>query len=1021
MGLLGLRRYIDASGCTHLIRPPVSDSTEADDDYPSFSEGYPTFHSSGGTNDFKKQKRRLTGGDTSNEKEEDWERNVASHASGYPEATAALSFSSSTAAFVPLADHVLIDLNCIVHSCLHACSSSCSPYEGEALEGCPKHMVFQAVLERLEELLTTIIIPVKSLTICLDGPPPFAKIQTQRLRRRKVSYMNGGGRGESGSGVHSNTNASERHSMGYGSDCYEDKNAQSLPSRRSSGSSSTNHQSADTVNGLAITAGSLFLVELENIIAAAFKKREGCGFLSRRCPVFLHGSTVAGEGESKISRGLAYLAYSLDSTPHESRVSSFASASRPPHSCTRGQKINRGKAAGDRREEADERNIKRKKNFFLNDGAPPYHPNDTIVVLGNDIDLVLTCIGATYYHNITVLSPSSLQCVHVGEMLYRWWKTANVHVGGFGDGSQAGNTFFAEALAPLRMDFIFLFLLNGGDHYEGVGDVAASLWSRYLTIRASSLSFLRPKKNSRVPGNSVATSSSSSSVQEEESFLFCLVHSDLNAIYMDRLAEVLQADQYSGDADPEVGIQLLESALWSLRTVVTGACPDYRYIPPLGIADGSGQEVHPHPTLSHLRAAALYCRQHRIQVQFPPTDRGKKTRKGKWEHKRSKEGKEQKKGWDSTHGAMQKNCHPTRNDGLSSSLPLTPLEHYVALMPTLSAFPKSIADTLGRSSSLSSVLHVLLTSHDPLAIANAATAAVEASSAALRLCERCLRQLTSPVQLNVLPPRIRLTRYAQHRLLALANKQQKKDSRASSLWSPPVSRHSLTRSGLLEEDPEPVVRIISLPPEDAPVVRLEYPPGIQGLTFHFPFARTNGSRELETNGNECRTEEKGGNPDAFRENEEENEKKKKTRRALKRKRSATSTSSKNEKEEESNLFETVALMETKKNKILNASVVPLLNSPSASFSPTSSAEGKTLYFSSFYSQRENGTPTENEGKNDNGTTWGTLEHKLTVAHRLKERGAQQTAKGTKMRKALRKIQSEIFHSVRKEAASDDKW
>ncbi|PWU86044.1 hypothetical protein C4B63_134g72 [Trypanosoma cruzi] len=74
-------------------------------------------------------------------------------------------------------------------------------------------------------------------------------------------------------------------------------------------------------------------------LAAQFKLRGGRGFLPHFVPVFLHGSTVAGEGEAKIARALAHVATA---------------------SLSRGER---------------------------------YNPNHTVVVIGNDIDLTLTCLG----------------------------------------------------------------------------------------------------------------------------------------------------------------------------------------------------------------------------------------------------------------------------------------------------------------------------------------------------------------------------------------------------------------------------------------------------------------------------------------------------------------------------------------------------------------------------------------------------------------------------------------------------
>eukprot|EP00796_Vickermania_ingenoplastis_P007053 gene7053-4996_t len=622
MGLFGLRRFIDAAGVTHLLPVPVAEEYEQDSQAPVCSS-------------------RTEPLDTKVE-------------------------ASTTA---PAADHVLVDLNCIVHACFGQQRHSDKVLEGGEERHFAVHtkkMIIQAVLHRLEVLLTRVVRPRASLTLCLDGPAPLAKLQTQRLRRRKVSLMD-------------STAAASRGDGGE-------------------------------INALAVTAGSLFMVELENAIAAAFKQRGGKGFLHDLCPVFLHGTTVMGEGESKISRALMYVAYGDPSVDTLN------------NSPCRG----RGNGAG---------------SVYLNDGPPPYHPDDTVVVLGNDIDLVMTCLGATYYHNIFVVSPASLQCISVSDLLYRWMRAS---------AAAGSNRLQLGDLPTLRVDFMFLFLLNGGDHYAGAGDVALGLWQRYKTVRA-------------------AQSYGAGSRRRP----FSLVHPSLDSLNVNALADILQAEDYTGDADAEVGLRLLRSALWSLYTTVTGICPDYRYLPP--------QEDQ--PNLSHLRAAAALCKRKKKAVSFP---------------------------------------------FLPHSTPLTPLEHFVALMPTLAAMPSGVSSTLQKQPGLKQVSAALLSSNNPQEVATAAEKAVAAAGEkALRPSERFLCHFTAPVQLNVLPPRRRLSRHEQHRLISIANKKAAAEGgRAAPLQQ------------LLDPPPEPVVRVVTLPAEidhHTRVVGLTYPAPLEGLQFCSPF------------------------------------------------------------------------------------------------------------------------------------------------------------------------------------------
>ncbi|EAN94832.1 hypothetical protein C3747_6g658 [Trypanosoma cruzi] len=556
MGVFGLRRFIDASSCTRFLPETVQDA----------------------------------------------EKPLAARDLDKTHGTAGNSALSSSPAATPHVDHVLVDLNCIIHSCF-----------GRDAATMRKRDAVQAVLEKLRALLTLVVVPRVSLTICIDGPAPYAKLQTQRLRRRRLALLDTG--------------------------------------------------SAQQLTSLAVTPGSLFLVELENALAAQFKLRGGRGFLPHFVPVFLHGSTAAGEGEAKIARALAHVATA---------------------SLSRGER---------------------------------YNPNHTVVVIGNDIDLTLTCLGATQYHNLFVVGPSSMQLISVSEMLYRWLRGGTQGAGEF--------RLTVQELASVRVDFVFLFLLNGGDHYAGVGDVAPILWKRYRTVRAASMRR-------------------------------CLVAPDLMSIDVDFLSDVLQASDYTGDCDAGVGMELLRASLWSLYTTVTGVCPDYQYIP---------APMSPH--LNHLRAAVLHCLKNRRGIRIQP-----------------------------------------RRDARG---PLTPLETFVALMPTEATLPASVAQALRSSRKYETIAQQLFTSNDAAMVADAAKQAVEVAGEFLMVSEQCLRDFTSPVQLNVLQPPRRLSRHEQHRMLA-------------------------SKGRIEREEPIPLVECVTLP-ESFEYVTATYPSYVKDLLFLSPFCR----------------------------------------------------------------------------------------------------------------------------------------------------------------------------------------
>lgn len=613
MGIIGLRKFIDSSSCSKLLHIDTQDEDEETLQRPP--------------------ERNLSRASSTLQDE-------------YQGIEGPVLCSSDTV--TPHADHVLVDLNCIVHSSLRKSTVS-GDVSASGAASMTKRDLIQAVLQRLRFLLTRVVVPTVSLTICIDGPAPYAKLGTQRMRRRQVGLLD--------------------------------------------------TSSAQQLSSLAITPGSLLLVELENALAAQFKLRNGKGFLAEYVPVFLHGSTVAGEGEAKIARSLAFLA----------------------------------SGGFGRHSEASRR----------------YNPNDTIVVIGNDIDLTLTCIGATQYHNFSVLGPSSMHLIDVSTLLYRW-----LYSGVLTEKQQLPSCgefrLTARELASVRVDFVFLFLLNGGDHYAGAGEVAHVLWRRYRTVRGAS------------------------------SMKRSLVSEDLCSVDVDMLADVLQSGEYTGDVDTKVGMQLLRATLWSLQTTVSGACPDYRFVPRI-CTDAGG------PHLNHVRAAVAHCHRKRRPISF--IARKTFTRCSSSDPK----------------------ANAQLVDGNEKSrppLPLTPLETLVALMPTEASLPTSVATALRSSRKFEHIAHVLVSSNDAHAVADAAREAVEAADAYLTASERYLRDFTDPVQINVPQKAKRLSRHEQHRMLA-------------------------TTGTITVEQPMPVVRRVQMP-ESFRYLGVDYPTYVKDLIFFSP-------------------------------------------------------------------------------------------------------------------------------------------------------------------------------------------
>lgn len=430
--------------------------------------------------------------------------------------------------------HVLFDLNSLIHSCYNRVPSA-SSIEGVKQQ---KQAIVEMVEFRVEEILREMVMPTISLTLCIDGPASFSKMQTQRLRRRKNSTL-------------------------------------SLAASR-------------LFSDLSITAGSPFMVQLENEVARYIQDRYHIMFGNviranggRGPTVFVHGSTAPGEGEAKIAQVLAFLA-SEGADPYIHRTG------KPDPNAGNGR------------------------------GAC-YRPDDNIVMVGNDIDLTLTAFGATQYHNLYVLNTSTLQVFCVGEILYRWLLK--------GTGFVADPNFLFSS----RIDVVFLFELNGGDHFMGVGEAAADTVRRYKMLKAQ-----EPHRS--------------------------IVNTSLQSIDSHFLYDVLQCDQYTGNADVKVGFQLLQAALWSTVMSVTGYCPNYRL--------SFTTDMLSNPTMSHVKAAVHTKKT--VTINFKPT-------------------------------MYTPNVDPSidprqqfgeRGAGHACNLPLTPLATFTALMPTRDMYPTGVQKAL---------------------------------------------------------------------------------------------------------------------------------------------------------------------------------------------------------------------------------------------------------------------------------------------------------------------------------------
>jgi hypothetical protein len=181
-----------------------------------------------------------------------------------------------------------------------------------------------------------------------------------------------------------------------------------------------------------------------------------------------------------------------------------------------------------------------------------YSGADKIVVVGNDSDLVLTCIACVEYHNFFVVNPYSLIMTHVGELMTHWVNAV------------PNRQLLLEHLPSFRVDFVFLMLLAGGDHFPGIEDDCVHLWRKYRKLRADG-GFFRQ------------TLIRESEVNWE--FLRAVTARDHGVMQHYRGSKnkrkIVKAQGNS--APPEPGIQLLKGARWALEMVRGIGCKDYYF------------------------------------------------------------------------------------------------------------------------------------------------------------------------------------------------------------------------------------------------------------------------------------------------------------------------------------------------------------------------------------------------------------------------------------------------------------
>jgi hypothetical protein len=294
-----------------------------------------------------------------------------------------------------------------------------------------------------------------------------------------------------------------------------------------------------------LTTGSAFMFEMEEEVEAHLVRRLQAATLTAT-EVFFSGTRVPGEGETKITRRLLDLA----SRPAFSGNSDGASAPRSP---------------------ADANGAKR-----------PYNVNDAICIVGNDSDLILNGVAATAYHNIYVVHPLSFVMTSVGDLILRWTQGTN-------------HKLSMAQLPSARLDFVFLTLLAGCDHYEGIEDDAWSAWHHYRGLRCKphratarlvepvdadpkdpakgrrlriNTGFLREVVCPPSGGNGGSGNGGGSSSRKKQSG---------GTAYQQARRAFEQQQKSIKKGNPQLGAALCSASLWSMVSSIVGECPNYSY------------------------------------------------------------------------------------------------------------------------------------------------------------------------------------------------------------------------------------------------------------------------------------------------------------------------------------------------------------------------------------------------------------------------------------------------------------
>ena len=216
-----------------------------------------------------------------------------------------------------------------------------------------------------------------------------------------------------------------------------------------------------------------------------------------------------------------------------------------------------------------------------------YTGADISVFVGTDSDLVLGCIGCTPFHNLFVMNPHTELLTDVGSLLTHWVNLPH------------GRFLPLDLLPSYRVDFVMCLTLAGCDFYKGLEEQALELWRQYRFLRLEG-GFYRQQllSTSDYKFNfDLLVGMFTKNRRKNKLIIEHFVGSQAKKQKM--MAAMKKDDQSHGNAaDAQTGVNLLNSSLWSLVTLIEGECPSFtKTFPPTA------------PKPSCIRIAATRCRQ----------------------------------------------------------------------------------------------------------------------------------------------------------------------------------------------------------------------------------------------------------------------------------------------------------------------------------------------------------------------------------------------------------------------------